>query len=88
MIIDGQIVFDVLISLIAALFGYLYSLGREEMREVKSRQAEVEKSIQGLAVEVPKSYARKEDLERALDDLKESLQIIQEDVKSLLKQRG
>lgn len=85
MIFDGQIVFDILLSLVAGLFGYLYSMGREEIRDMKSKQSETAEKLQNLAVEVPKSYARKEDLERALDDLKESLRIIQEDVKSLLQ---
>ena len=41
-----------------------------------------------MEVDIPRNYVRKEDLERALDDLKKSLETIQGDVKEILKQKA
>ena len=73
-----RLAFDIAVTLIAFLGGWLLKTIRDDISELKQADKEVADAVNELRVALPEKYVRKEDFRTALEDISRILQRIEQ----------
>jgi len=67
--LDPQWIFNVLFSIVGALFGWLLNSIRDSMRELKQQDELLTGKVQHIEVLIAGSYVKRGDLEKMCDNI-------------------
>lgn len=76
--IDLNLAFQIAIGIFGPLIGWLLKALFDRLSKLEGRGEEIAKEVHAMRVEMPTSYVRKEDHEKALDSIFQALRRIEE----------